>query len=89
MISPFLVEPARYFTLEWDPAEGKCFSFYTQKIFVGLLVMLNIIMFYWFLLIVKVIVRLFTGSGADDPRSDDEDEKENQSDEFKRKSEIW
>lgn len=40
-------------------------------------------MFYWFMMIVKVITRLFTGSGTDDPRSDDEDE--NDGDELKRK----
>lgn len=35
---------------------------------------LNVIMAYWFMMIVKVITKLFTGSGTDDPRSDDEDE---------------
>lgn len=54
-----------------------------QKIFVGLLVALNIIMFYWFVMIIKVITRLFTGSGTDDPRSDDEDE--DNVDELKKK----
>ena len=38
--------------------------------------MLNVIMFYWFLMIVKVIAKLFQGTGADDIRSDDEDEEE-------------
>lgn len=33
-------------------------------------------MFYWFMMIVKVISKMFTGSGSDDPRSDDEDDDE-------------
>jgi acyl-CoA-dependent ceramide synthase len=70
----YIVEPARYIDMKWDPDHGKYFTIFTQKIFVGLLLMLNVIMFYWFLLIIKVIVRLFTGVGTDDPRSDDEDE---------------
>jgi acyl-CoA-dependent ceramide synthase len=69
--------------LDWNPAEGKYFTPTTQKMFVGLLMALNVIMFYWFMMIVKVISRLFTGSGTDDPRSDDEDEDD--SDELKRK----
>ncbi|KAI9366579.1 TLC domain-containing protein [Pilaira anomala] len=68
------VEPARYFKLEWIPEEGKYFSANTQRVYVGLLVTLNVIMAYWFMMIVKVITKLFTGSGTDDPRSDDEDE---------------
>ncbi|CAO3637113.1 unnamed protein product [Mucor hiemalis] len=83
------VEPARYFTLEWNPSEGKYFSLFTQKIFVGLLMMLNVIMFYWFLMIVKVIAKLFQGSGADDIRSDDEEDDNDRSDEYQEKPEIW
>jgi acyl-CoA-dependent ceramide synthase len=67
------VEPARYFDLEWDPAHGKYFSVHTQKFFVGLLMMLNVIMLYWFLMIVKLIVKLFSGKVIDDSRSDSED----------------
>lgn len=85
----YIVEPARYFTLEWNPSEGKYFSLLTQKIFVGLLMMLNVIMFYWFLMIVKVIAKLLQGSGADDIRSDDEEEDNDQSDAYQEKPEIW
>lgn len=46
--------------------------------------MLNVIMFYWFLMIVKVIAKLLQGSGADDIRSDDEEDDNDQSDEYSR-----
>lgn len=51
--------------------------------------MLNVIMFYWFLMIVKVIAKLFQGSGADDIRSDDEEDDNDRSDEYQEKPEIW
>ncbi|GAA5803366.1 hypothetical protein HPULCUR_008845 [Helicostylum pulchrum] len=84
------VEPARYFTLEWNPSEGKYFDATTQKIYVGLLMSLNVIMFYWFMMIVKVISKMFTGSGTDDPRSDDEDDDDEDADsgKFQRKPET-
>lgn len=75
--------------MEWDPSQGKYFTFKTQKVFVGLLMALNVIMFYWFLMIVKVIARLFTGNEIDDTRSDDEDESDVDSDEFQRNPEVW
>ena len=85
----YIVEPARYFDMEWDPSQGKYFTVKTQKFFVGLLMALNVIMFYWFLMIVKVIARLFTGNEIDDTRSDDEDESDVDSDEFQRNPEVW
>lgn len=75
--------------MEWDPSQGKYFTLTTQKIFVGLLMALNVIMFYWFLMIVKVIARLFTGNEIDDTRSDDEDESDVDSDEFQRNPKVW
>jgi hypothetical protein len=85
----YIVEPARYFDMEWDPSQGKYFTVKTQKYFVGLLMALNVIMFYWFLMIVKVIARLFTGNEIDDTRSDDEEESDVDSDEFQRNPEVW
>lgn len=75
--------------MEWDPSQGKYFTLATQKMFVGLLMALNVIMFYWFLMIVKVIAKLFTGNEIDDTRSDDEDESDVDSDEFQRNPKVW
>ncbi|KAI8638246.1 TLC domain-containing protein [Parasitella parasitica] len=82
------VEPARYFDMEWNPSQGKYFTIKTQRGFVALLLALNLIMFYWFLMIVKVIAKLFTGNEIDDTRSDDEDESDVDSDEFQRNSKV-
>ncbi|KAI8982175.1 TLC domain-containing protein [Mycotypha africana] len=68
------VEPKYYMDMTWNPAEGKYFTPFTQSIWVGSLVILNLLMVYWFVMIVKVIVRLLTQDDACDPRSDDEDE---------------
>jgi acyl-CoA-dependent ceramide synthase len=62
--------------MKWDPAKGKYFTPFTQKIYIFLFVALNIIMVYWFAMIVKVILRVLQGSNAEDTRSDDEDEDE-------------
>lgn len=72
----------------WNPTEGKYLSSWSLKAFLGLLVSLNIIMFYWFLMIVNVIVRVIKGTATEDPRSDDEDESSG-SDDFRRNPNAW
>lgn len=84
-----IVEPARCFDLEWDPAQGKYFSLYTQKFFLGLLLMLNMIMLYWFLMIVKLIVKLFSGKDVDDSRSDNEDSDDDSDDNSDENPQTW
>ncbi|KAI8882662.1 IGPD-domain-containing protein, partial [Backusella circina FSU 941] len=70
------VEPSKYLDMKWEPEKGKYFTATTQKIYILLFFSLNVIMFYWFYLIVKVIVRVLQGKNAEDNRSDDEDESE-------------
>lgn len=59
--------------MKWEPEKGKYFTLFTQKIYLVLFLLLNSIMFYWFAMIVKVIVRVLKGNGADDSRSDSEE----------------
>ncbi|KAI8349434.1 TLC domain-containing protein [Choanephora cucurbitarum] len=68
------VEPSRYIDMLWEPEKGKYFTPFTQKIYILLFVSLNTIMIYWFIMIVKVILRVLQGKNAEDTRSDDEDE---------------
>ena len=51
-----------------------CFN---QRVFVtlwGLLLVLQLLMIIWFVMIVRVAYRVLSGQGAEDTRSDDEDE---------------
>ncbi|OAD76436.1 hypothetical protein PHYBLDRAFT_4109, partial [Phycomyces blakesleeanus NRRL 1555(-)] len=66
------VEPPKYLDMLWEPSKGKYFTPFTQKIYLGLFLLLNILMFYWFLMIIKVIVKVLQGNNAEDTRSDDE-----------------
>ncbi|KAI9482783.1 MAG: TLC domain-containing protein, partial [Benjaminiella poitrasii] len=87
------VEPSRYLDLEWDPSKGKVLTLLHLRIFLALLIVLNVIMFYWFLLIVKVIIRVVKGTDTDDPRSEDEDEEDDTSNcidkAFESPTKLW
>ncbi|KAI9311490.1 TRAM/LAG1/CLN8 homology domain-containing protein [Dichotomocladium elegans] len=67
------VEPTKYVDMTWEPAKGKFFTSYTQKAYLLLFLLLNAIMLYWFSMIVTVVARVVRGDGAEDTRSDDED----------------
>ncbi|CAO3702330.1 unnamed protein product [Rhizopus stolonifer] len=66
------VEPSRYMDMKWEPEKGKFFTPFTQKLYLGLFLALNALMFYWFAMIIKVILRVVQGNSAEDTRSDDE-----------------
>ncbi|KAG1052142.1 hypothetical protein G6F43_005698 [Rhizopus delemar] len=68
------VQPSQYLDMKWEPEKGKYFTPLTQKIYICLLSSLNLIMVYWFIMIVKVIIRILQGKNAEDTRSDEEDE---------------
>lgn len=72
----YVVEPTKYLDMKWEPEKGKYFTPFTQKIYIFLFVLLNVIMFYWFAMIIRVILRVLQGKNAEDTRSDDEDEDE-------------
>ncbi|KAI8967638.1 TLC domain-containing protein [Mycotypha africana] len=70
------VEPEKYLDMKWEPEKGKYFTPFTQKIYILLFILLNCLMFYWFAMIVKVIIKVLQGNNAEDSRSDDEDEED-------------
>ncbi|KAI7867981.1 TRAM/LAG1/CLN8 homology domain-containing protein [Spinellus fusiger] len=76
IIGSTAVHPPLYMDMKWDPLNGKYFTPLTQNIYLGLFLMLNLLMFYWFIMIVKVIVKVLQGKNAEDTRSDEEDSSE-------------
>lgn len=69
-----LVEPHQYLDMKWEPEKGKYFTPFTQKVYISLFLALNVIMVYWFMMILNVIIRVLQGKNAEDTRSDEEDE---------------
>ncbi|CAO3644587.1 unnamed protein product [Cunninghamella blakesleeana] len=67
-------EPSKYMDRAWDPENGKFLSPLVQWIYIGLFLLLNSIMVYWFIMIVRVVVAVVRGKNAEDTRSDDEDD---------------
>ncbi|CEI96543.1 Putative Imidazoleglycerol-phosphate dehydratase [Rhizopus microsporus] len=70
------VEPSQYLDMKWEPEKGKYFTPFTQKLYISAFLALNVIMLYWFILIVNVIIRVLQGKNAEDTRSEDEEEDE-------------
>ena len=60
----------------WDPDNGIYLSWTVYYTFMTLLWTLMGLMVFWFVLIVRVMLKVLNGVGADDDRSDDEIEAE-------------
>ncbi|KAI8989450.1 Imidazoleglycerol-phosphate dehydratase-domain-containing protein [Pilobolus umbonatus] len=71
-----IVEPSIYTDMKWEPEKGKFFTHNVQKVYVFCFLVLNVLMFYWFAMIFKVIMKVLRGNNAEDTRSDDEDSDE-------------
>lgn len=63
-----LLEPFR------DPAGTLCHTDSLATIFLTMLIMLQILLAIWFCMIINVAYKVILGAGAEDVRSDDEDE---------------
>ena len=65
-----------YNELKWDPANGhyvnEYMMFWSKVLMIGLLVMV----FFWFMMILKLVFKVVSGNNVEDSRSDDEDDKE-------------
>jgi acyl-CoA-dependent ceramide synthase len=59
--------------MKWEPEKGKYFTPFTQKIYLGLFLVLNMLMLFWFAMILKVIIKVLMGNAASDTRSDSEE----------------
>ena len=63
----------------WDPANGKMMTRPVHYAFICLLIALQCVLCLWFYMIVKVASKVILGGvSAEDTRSDDEDECENE-----------
>ncbi|KAI8384935.1 longevity assurance proteins LAG1/LAC1 [Radiomyces spectabilis] len=63
-----------YIEMKWDPANGKYMNSLMHKVYLTLFAALNIIMVYWFIMILKVLWKVIQGRKPEDTRSDDEEE---------------
>ncbi|KAF9975664.1 sphingosine N-acyltransferase lag1 [Actinomortierella ambigua] len=62
-----------FMDMSWKPEENKMFTPVVKNGFVTLLVGLELVLCFWFLMILKVIYKMFNGASADDNRSHDEE----------------
>jgi len=65
--------PQKFTDMRWAPEEDKYISLNVQRGFLALLYGLEAVLCFWFLMIFKVIYKMFKGGAADDHRSHDED----------------
>ncbi|KAI7818702.1 TLC domain-containing protein [Gamsiella multidivaricata] len=65
--------PQKYLDMEWNPEKSKFMNLTVQRYFLALLYGLEAVLCFWFLMIFKVIYKMFNGAPADDNRSHDED----------------
>lgn len=73
----YLLEPL------WDPEGLVCYNESVKWSFLSMLLFLQCLTIMWFVLIARVAVRVLSGTGAEDTRSDDEaEEQEEDEDEY-------
>ncbi|KAG0209636.1 sphingosine N-acyltransferase lag1 [Mortierella sp. GBA30] len=70
--------PQKFLDMKWEPEKNKFMSLNVQRGFLALLYGLEAVLCFWFLMIFKVIYKMFNGAAADDNRSHDEDSGEEQ-----------
>ncbi|KAG0047488.1 sphingosine N-acyltransferase lag1 [Gryganskiella cystojenkinii] len=70
--------PQTFVDMKWAPEEDKFMSLNVQRAFLALLYGLEAVLCFWFLMIFKVIYKMFNGAAADDNRSHDEDSGEDE-----------
>lgn len=59
----------------YDPAGTVCISYNIMVVFLSYLLFLQVIMAVWFVVIMRVAMRVVNGNSAEDLRSDDEGRK--------------
>ncbi|CAF9919040.1 sphingosine N-acyltransferase lag1 [Imshaugia aleurites] len=64
----------RYFDPFFDQKGTICLDRNIKSMFLGLLLMLQVLSIVWFVMIIKVALKVLNGDGASDTRSGDEDE---------------
>lgn len=64
----------KHIRYDWNPAHGHYYNQTVRVVFMGLLSLLLCLTTVWFYMACMVAVRVLRGLGAEDSRSDDEDE---------------
>lgn len=59
-----------------DPVGRICWNSSTQRLFLGMLLSLQALLLVWFVMILRVAYKVITGTGAEDVRSDSEEDDE-------------
>ncbi|TIB16718.1 hypothetical protein E3P89_00240 [Wallemia ichthyophaga] len=60
----------------WEPSVGHYYSYALHRLFLGLLLGLQFILFFWLILIIKVAIKFVRSNNVEDIRSDDEEDSE-------------
>jgi acyl-CoA-dependent ceramide synthase len=76
VIKSAYVEAPKFIPFKWAPEEGMYLTKPIYYGFVGLLTILLVLCTMWFYMAIMVAVRVVTGKGAEDVRSDSEEEDE-------------
>lgn len=66
-------------------SEEICYTLPVQRTFLALLVFLQVITLLWLYMILRIAWRVVRGIGADDTRSEDEDELDDELEELKKR----
>lgn len=74
VIKTSYVEAPKYIPFEWAPEKGRYLTETAYYTFIGMLSILWILCAVWFGTALNVALRVVRGLGAEDSRSDDEDE---------------
>ncbi|WVR05031.1 hypothetical protein IAU60_002043 [Kwoniella sp. DSM 27419] len=74
VIRSSLVEAPKYIEFKWLPSAGRYLTYGTYLGFTGMLSVLWVLATVWFYMACMVAVRVVRGLGAEDSRSDDEDD---------------
>nr|XP_018264029.1 acyl-CoA-dependent ceramide synthase [Kwoniella dejecticola CBS 10117]OBR86187.1 acyl-CoA-dependent ceramide synthase [Kwoniella dejecticola CBS 10117] len=64
----------KHIKFNWSPSTGHYLTYNTYIGFIGLVTLLWVLASIWFYMAIKVAVKVVKGQGAEDSRSDDEDE---------------
>ena len=65
----------------WNPQQGYYFTYEVHMAFIALLATLQAILLLWFVMIIRLAIRVVRGAHAEDDRSDDEDDEDTVEDE--------
>ncbi|WVW83313.1 hypothetical protein I302_105332 [Kwoniella bestiolae CBS 10118] len=74
VIKTSYLDAPRFIKFKWSPSTGQYLTYETYLGFIGLVSLLWVLASIWFYMAVKVAVKVVRGQGAEDSRSDDEEE---------------